>query len=163
MIRCQHGITLIELLIVLAVLSFTGTMIWNVFFQGINFSQKAATNNILQQEANIVIFNLKKIHRTSEQYKIVNTPISLDTPGCKKIEVTYIKSDNPDQTQKIDFYKEGLCFSADELGDSNPNQQDGIIGPISPSSQDANINVTISDQHDPNNKVEIETLLDRLK
>ena len=66
----QRGITLIELLATLAILSIVSILIWSIFFQGTNYSNKAMTKNQMQQEANIIITNLTKIHQTSDSYDI---------------------------------------------------------------------------------------------
>lgn len=142
LIRTQRGITLIELLVTLAILSIIGTIIWSVFFQGYNFSQKAVTKNRLQQEANMVIVNLTKIHQTSLVYSISNT-------DCK-ITVNYTKKIDNSQQSQI-FQGNGLCYETNVTGSFDPNQNDN------------DVKVTVYDQNDRNNKAEVDTFLYRLK
>lgn len=142
LIRTQRGITLVELLVTLAILSIIGTIIWSVFFQGYNFSQKAITKNRLQQEANMVIVNLTKIHQTSLVYSISNT-------DCK-ITVNYTKKIDNSQQSQI-FQGNGLCYATDVTGSFDPNQNDN------------DVKVTVYDQNDRNNKAEVDTFLYRLK
>jgi prepilin-type N-terminal cleavage/methylation domain-containing protein len=142
LIRTQRGITLIELLVTLAILSVIGTIIWSIFFQGYNFSQKSVTKNRLQQEANLVIVNLTKIHQTSLVYTISNS-------DCK-ITVNYtIKLDYSKQSQV--FAGSGLCYTTDVTGSFDPNQNDN------------DIKVTVYDQNDRTNQAEVDTFLYRLK
>ena len=51
----QKGVTLIELLATITILSIIGVIIWNVFIQGTKYSNTAVTKNRLIQESNIVI------------------------------------------------------------------------------------------------------------
>ncbi len=143
LIRSQRGISLVEVLVTLVILSLIGTIVWSVFFQGYRFSQKAVTKNMLQQEANLVVTNLTKIHQTSKQYSISTTD-----PDCT-ITVTYTKQDNSQQTQV--FSKTGLCYSTDATGDFDPNTNDNFL------------KITIYDQKDPTNRVEMNAFLYRLK
>lgn len=150
MIRNQRGLSLVELLAVLAILSFLGTIIWSVFFQGYNFSKRAVTKNMLQQDANLIVTNLTKIHQTSEQYTISTTSSITNAPGCNTIKVSYTNQDNSDHT--LSFDKTGFCYSTDVTGTFNPNEDNKI-----------NLKITIYDQEDPNNKVEVNAFLYRLK
>ncbi|MDP4156097.1 MAG: type II secretion system protein [Bacillota bacterium] len=142
MIRTQRGISLIELLVTLAILSVIGTIIWSVFFQGYKYSQKAVTKNRLQQEANLVIVNLTKIHQTSLVYSINNA-------DCK-ITVNFTKKQNNSQQSQV-FEGNGLCYTTDVTGNFDPNQNDN------------DVKVTVYDQNDRNNKAEVDTFLYRLK
>jgi prepilin-type N-terminal cleavage/methylation domain-containing protein len=142
LIRTQRGITLIELLVTIAILSVIGAIIWSVFFQGFNFSQKSVTKNRLQQEANIVIVNLTRIHQTSLVY-------SISSSDCK-ITVNYTKKVDNSQ-QSLVFEGDGLCYTTDMTGSFDPNQNDN------------DVKVTVYDQNDPTNKAEVDAFLYRLK
>lgn len=50
----EAGLTLIELLLALSITTTIGILIWSIFFQGFNYSNKAMTKNQMQQEANMV-------------------------------------------------------------------------------------------------------------
>ncbi|MFZ7945574.1 type II secretion system protein [Neobacillus sp. 19] len=139
----QKGITLIELLVTLAILSLIGIIIWNVFFQGMKFSEKSVTKNTMQQEANLLITNLKKIHQTSKLYEISSST-------CK-ITVSITKQD--DTTQTVEFNYPDFCISFDH----------SIDGEVEPDIEDLNLTVTIYEKKDPKNKVEVDTILYRLK
>ena len=75
-IREEHGITLVEVLATLVILSIVGIGMWSAFFQGFEYSNKTISENLMIQEANILITNLTKIHQKTEEYEIEND-------GCK--------------------------------------------------------------------------------
>lgn len=139
--RNQHGLTLIELLVTITIISFLGIIIWNVFSQGIKFSQKSISQNFIQQEANIVNANLISIHQKSKQYVISNA-------NCE-INVVITNQDNTTQTQL--FTNNKLCYSIN------------LTGIIIPGQENKNITLTVADRKDSNNSFVINTLLFRLK
>lgn len=94
----QYGLSLVELLATLAILSIIGVLVWGVFFQGTEYSNKAFTKNQMQQEANIIVAKLTKIHQThkpvsgNESYEILSTDGKItikynDKAGNRKTEV----------------------------------------------------------------------------
>ena len=50
----EKGITLVELLAALALFGVISVLLWNLFFQALNFNDRAVTQNQLQQEANLI-------------------------------------------------------------------------------------------------------------
>jgi type II secretory pathway pseudopilin PulG len=151
LIRTQRGITLVELLAALTILSFIGILIWSVFFQGSTYSLKSSTKNALQQEANIVITNLIKIHQTSDQYQI-------NSNGCK-LTVTIIKNSIP-QTKELSNSK--FCISIN-LADTETGKVYSASDPIDPNNYDIHFILTISDLNDNENRVVEDGILYRLK
>jgi prepilin-type N-terminal cleavage/methylation domain-containing protein len=138
LIHNQRGLTLVEVLATLTILSIIGAVVWSVFFQGINYTKKAVSQNSIQQEANILTMRLTRIHQTSESYELEN-------PDCT-IKVKYSE-------QEEEFHQNDLCFSLE-----NPPEH-----PIRPSEIDYPLLVAITDKHHPNNKFVIDTTLYRLK
>jgi prepilin-type N-terminal cleavage/methylation domain-containing protein len=150
LIRNQRGISLVELLVTLAILSLVGTIIWGVFFQGSSYSQKAATKNKLQQEANILITRMTKIHQTSDHYMLTSS-------DCETT-VTYPDSDPP--IPSVTFSNSQICFSVEIV---NPSTNIPITNPVYPNTQDSKLIGDIHDKNDPTDKVDIDLLLYRLK
>ena len=68
----QRGITLIELLLTISIISFVGVLIWSVFFQGTEYSNTAITNNQMQQEANIIMTKITKIIKPPIPMKLIH-------------------------------------------------------------------------------------------
>ncbi|OIK16959.1 hypothetical protein BIV60_01395 [Bacillus sp. MUM 116] len=141
MIRDERGLTLVELLATITILSIIGIVIWNVFIQGNKVSQKSMSKNSMEQEANLVITNLTSIFQTSKQFQLASS-------NCQ-ISVTFTKQDNTVQTQV--FTNAQLCYSATNISSINPGETD------------VNLSITVSDRKDINNQVTISSLLYRLK
>ncbi|XXM71493.1 PulJ/GspJ family protein [Lysinibacillus sphaericus] len=105
----QRGLTLVEVLASLAVLSVIGLLLWNVLFQGLSYSRKAASQTSLQQEANRISMKLTRIHQTTSSYEVVNN-------GCN-LEV--YTSEPEDRQLLTAFSDEQICYNAslDESSD----------------------------------------------
>jgi hypothetical protein len=116
-------------------------VIWSVFFQGNQFSQKSISKTMMQQEANLVITNLTKIHQTSKQYVISSS-------NCE-IEVIITKKDGSIQTQV--FTNTQFCITTDSSGTVDPDLND------------LKFTVTVSDRKELSNHVVVNTLLYRIK
>jgi type II secretory pathway component PulJ len=155
LIRNHRGISLVEVLVTLAILSLVGIIIWGVFFQGFSFSKKMESKNALQQEANLIITNLTKVHQTSTEYQISNTTDTENHKNidCKMISVTY-KTDNSGPTNTLpSFDRVGMCYSADVTRVIYPMGSDNFL----------KITIKIEDENDRNNFVQMDAYLSRLK
>lgn len=100
----ERGLTLIEVLTTLAILSFIGTIIWSVFIQGYRNSQQAISKNLILQEVNILISNLTNLHQKLDIYEITSE-------NCT-IKITNLKT-TPYQTQV--FSNKNICFNILEI------------------------------------------------
>ncbi|MDN3018502.1 prepilin-type N-terminal cleavage/methylation domain-containing protein [Paenibacillus sp. BSR1-1] len=150
----ERGLTLVEVLATLTIFSIVSLIIWSIFFQGFNFSQKSVSENFMIQETNILIANLTKIHQTSSEYQILST-------GVNNCEIT-VSSKKKDviQPNKI-FNHSEICFEfvlsiKNKAIGSDPNK-------IVPNENDVSITLTASDKHNPNNKVTMKSYLYKLK
>lgn len=142
LIRNERGISLVEVLATISLLSIVGVIIWQVFFQGYQYSQKAISKNLMLQEANIINTSLLKIHQKVDQYELSNSD-----SNCG-ITATY-------NGQSQVFTHPNICFSF------NPNEI--IPGTVEPYLEDVSLTLTASERHNPNNKVTIESRLFRMK
>lgn len=138
--RNQNGVTLIELLLTLTILTIVGAIIWGTLVQGSKYSNNAVTKNQMQQEANIIISRLTKIHQISESYNI-------NSSGCK-VTVVYKEKNNIENTET--FENQRLCISTSTIDNIKPNIRD------------VPLTIKIKDNNS-NNRVSIETVLSRLK
>lgn len=57
-----RGITLVELLAALALVGVISVLLWNFFFQALNFNDRAISKHQLQQEANVIVNTIQQIH-----------------------------------------------------------------------------------------------------
>jgi type II secretory pathway component PulJ len=141
--RNERGITLVEILGAITILSILGVIVWNVFLQVYKYSQTVVSKNLMQQEANIIITNLTRIHQIEDSYEISSVP---ETGGVK---VDIPNKDNPEKTVTFDHDQLLIEFS--------------YYGQVNPKQEDKNIKITITDKYPTTNKIEVETFLYRLK
>ena len=66
----QSGITLIEVLATLTILSLLLGIIYSVFFNGLQYSSKAKNTVSIQQEANYLLTLLKEQHEKVNSYTV---------------------------------------------------------------------------------------------
>ena len=59
-IKNQSGITLIEVLATITILSIVSVIIYNVFSNGLRYSSQAEDTVLIQQEANYLLTAIKK-------------------------------------------------------------------------------------------------------
>lgn len=152
MIKSQRGITLVELLATLALLSFIGIIIWGVFFQGVSFSQKSSTKNALQQEANFVITSLTKIHQTSDHYQI----------SSDENKITVIFSIN-NTTQSQDFSDSRFNITGKFVDNDTGEVVSQTNSAVVPNDDNISFVITISDKNNSQNQVTENGILYRLK
>jgi prepilin-type N-terminal cleavage/methylation domain-containing protein len=64
----EDGITLIEVLATITILSIVIVIASRVFFSGFDYSEKANETISLQQEANLIVTNINKFHESGYDY-----------------------------------------------------------------------------------------------
>lgn len=137
----QSGFSLVETLVIIVLLSIVSLITWNIFFQGSNYTNKAVSKNQLQQEANIIISKLTKIHLQSDTYKV-------HIDDCKfTIEAT----SKGIITDKETFENNQLCITLKNVPED-----------VNPKTDDVNLELIIM-RNDSNRKLKMEALLQRLK
>jgi prepilin-type N-terminal cleavage/methylation domain-containing protein len=146
--RNERGVTLVEVLATLTILSIISVTTWQIFFQGYKFSQESVTKNMLQQESNIVLSNLTRIHQTTEKYKLISS-------DCK---ITVLDK-NDDELQL--FSHSLFCYKAENPID-NLELPPTVLEP-SKTGHDLELVVRVSEKNNLRNSVAVKTLLYRLK
>lgn len=107
----ENGVTLIEVLATLTILSLLVGIVFGVFINGINYSNKAKDTVSIQQEANYLLTLLKEQHENQDWYTIEVTN------DHKRIQVT--NSDN----DSIIVEQEGLIYFISDCGSSTCQEQ----------------------------------------
>ncbi|WP_341302033.1 prepilin-type N-terminal cleavage/methylation domain-containing protein [Lysinibacillus sp. FSL H8-0500] len=139
-IKNQRGLTLVEVLASIIILSLVTILAWNIFFQGTKYSQKTISKNQMQQEANVIIANLNSIHKRSREY-------SVSSSDCR-LSVVYT---DQNRTEKEEIFENSqMCIQANALT-------------VIPKTSNAEVHLIIEEKNNPNNTIEINTLLSRLK
>jgi prepilin-type N-terminal cleavage/methylation domain-containing protein len=140
--KSERGLTLIEVLVTVTILSFIGVLIWNIFFQGVKYSHDSVSKNQMQQEANIVVTYLTKTHQISDKYTVNNS-------SCKII----VNSDK--NGQKI-FENSQLCYSLT----ISPK---GLGDEIDPNKVDLSLKLAVYEKNNKHIQIAVDTLLYRIK
>lgn len=139
----EEGITLIELLLALTILSIVSILIWSVFNKGVEYTNNAITKNQLQQEANILITNLTKIHQSSNEYLIaVNNSCTIT------VEAQTNKS-----TEIYNFDSQNICLEVNFTG---------VIKPIGKDNEFP-LDIIVTDKKNKENSIMVNAVLTRLK
>lgn len=147
MIHNEDGLTLIEVLASIVILSIVGVVIWSVFFQGYRYSQDAISKNLMINESNIIMTTLTNIHQTSDLYELQSYDSNC---GIRVIQ------EKNSLVETIDFNHPRMCFSF-------VINATGISGNIDPTVTDVPITLTINEKGNANNRVSMESLLYRMK
>ena len=145
----NKGITLVELLATITLLSIIVIIIWSVFIQGIKNTNEGATKNKLTQEMNYVQTTLRKIHQTADRYKIIQF-------SCG-IQVEYYNSKESSEYTIIQFEDARFCY---KIESDKPFPT--LIYPKS-EHHTISLNLRISDKNNEKNIVNSQTILSRLK
>jgi prepilin-type N-terminal cleavage/methylation domain-containing protein len=140
MVQNQRGLTLIEVLASLTILSIVGILIWQVYFQGMNYSATTISKNNMQQEATLLTSKLTKIHQTSEVYELSNSACGITVSYTKQGTVNVEEFKDPDMCFEIDF-----------------------TGEVEPDLTDLPLKLTIYDPSKAENRIVVDTFLYRLK
>jgi prepilin-type N-terminal cleavage/methylation domain-containing protein len=69
----EKGITLVELLAALALVSIVAVLAMTTFNIGVKYNVTETTKTKMQQESNLIVSTLMNVHRTEKCYKIYNT------------------------------------------------------------------------------------------
>lgn len=142
----QRGITLVELLAAITIVSIVGLLVWGVLIQGTKYSEQAVTKNQLTQEANIVISTARSIHQNSDEYTITsNTDCGI-------------------RIGEKDFNHPNICYKVSNLKDSDENTINNgeDIDPRDEKYHSISFGLTVEDRENAENAVEIRTELYRL-
>jgi prepilin-type N-terminal cleavage/methylation domain-containing protein len=163
----ERGLTLIEVIVTLVILSIVGVIIWSVFFQGYKQSQKSISKNSIIQETNLLVTNLKKIHLTSDQYDI-------DISTNCKIVVTQKNYNTNSPPQLVsepsqEFGPTKVCFevigNSTKVIDKSIRQIDSThtLVTIEPNFEEVELTILASELSNKKNNVTIKTYLYKMK
>lgn len=138
----ERGLTLVEVLASTVILTLVSILLWNIFSQGTNYSKKAVSKNQIQQEVNIIISSLNSIHKRSTQYSV--------TVNSCDFSIQYTDKNG---TKTEVFENSRMCI---KLSNSFAN-------PVDPkTTKKIDIQLIIEENNNPDNKVQINSLLNRL-
>jgi prepilin-type N-terminal cleavage/methylation domain-containing protein len=98
-LKSQHGLTLIELLAVLALLAIVGTVVTSGLINSMKAYQSSAEHINLRQEANLLIETISNLHKRNEacviDYDAENKRLSINGQQFNKKEYKILFSYAP--------------------------------------------------------------------
>ncbi|MBM7570696.1 prepilin-type N-terminal cleavage/methylation domain-containing protein [Aquibacillus albus] len=154
-LKKQDGITLVELLATLAISSIVITIIFQVLFNGLNYSEKAQRTASIQNEANYIISLLTTQHETSSGYQI-----KLDqNPQAEMITITN------DDGEVFTISNTNYVYSFYDTSHETEQEMD-LLTMINPKDSDQNhylsIRLVVQDKRDSSIRFEIKTIISRM-
>lgn len=90
----DKGITLVELLAALAIIGIISVAIMSVFSNGLNSSERTASRQQLQQEANLIVEQIRASYLENEKSELVDEEFKVK---AKNDELIITSIDNTDQ------------------------------------------------------------------
>lgn len=154
-IKSERGITLVELLAALALFGVISVLIWNLFFQALNFNDRAVTQNQLQQEANIIVNTIQQLHTKYTITEFTPTPSSLFIKGKKKNESGVVES--AEETFKKEQIEYGVTVTIIKPA-GKAAFQDSFQNPVT----EFELSLTLTSKQDPNIKYKTKTTFSKL-
>ncbi|AXH99322.1 hypothetical protein DV702_05945 [Sporosarcina sp. PTS2304] len=82
MLRNEKGMTVVELLATLLLVTFVSGIIWTTISIATKFNIGETSTLRLQQEANYIISELQQIHRNCEKYSLTITANIVEVSAC---------------------------------------------------------------------------------
>lgn len=83
MIDNEDGMTLVEVLASLILITLASGIIWTTVSVATKFNVGETTSLKIQQEANYIISELQRVHRTCEEYSLTITQSEVSIKNCR--------------------------------------------------------------------------------
>ncbi|MEH7276293.1 type II secretion system protein [Neobacillus vireti] len=151
----ENGITLIEVLATLAIVSFISILLYGVLINGFDYSKKSQEKVSLQQEMNIVVTTITKFHESYGEYDINLDP----NPGSSKIHLLGKKTDGTID-KSIELSNPNYEYSLYDYK-STPETPLSLTTSVS-TAQPLYIKIIIKDKKHPSQTYEVKTIIARL-
>lgn len=155
MLRNQQGITLVELLAALILVSIVVTIAWTALFTGMKHTVAETTKTQLQQEANLVITKLTSEHRKNDLYYLRMNAGKLEINTCDKVSESPANCQGFSSTMNGEYIYGGTINGVDfQNWDSSKL--------IDPKKEHVILKVKVADPAKPTRSVTVETALTRI-
>lgn len=154
LIKNETGITLIEVLAAITILSIVTVIIYNVFSNGLRYSSQAEDTVLIQQEANYLLTLLKKQHENAANDYTVTVENNHNT-----VIINKNRSNEMDATNSQYLYQ--ICDLDDVKSCDEQNATDHTITKT-PSNGRFHVKMILINKSNPDIKYEIQTILSRL-
>lgn len=128
----EKGVTLLELLAALALVSIVAVLAMTTFNIGVKYNVIETTKTTMQQESNLIVTTLMNLHRTEKCYEIKN--------------VTTITINVYDDALCTEPFNRKIEFAQDQFN-YDLNLQSGIAEKINPQEINYSMTLTIKDNN----------------
>ncbi|MFP3323716.1 prepilin-type N-terminal cleavage/methylation domain-containing protein [Planococcus sp. SIMBA_160] len=155
MVRSQKGITLVELLAALTLVSIVVAIAWTALSTGMQHTASEVTKTQLQQEANLIITKLTNEHRKNDLYYLRMNAGKIEINTCDEV------SESPDNCKGFlsivnGEYTYGGTINGVEFQNWNSSKL------INPKKDHVILRVKVADPAKPTRSVTVETALTRI-
>lgn len=150
----QKGITLVELVAALALVSIIATIAWTALTIGMRHGAAETNKTIMQQEANVMISSLMAAHRGSEKYSIIFEDNKLKVDYCDKSNICGVREISSEYD-----------FTGSKVNGVNVDTSTGtpvIFVDLAPEKEHTKITLKITDLSNLKRTLTIDTTLSRL-
>lgn len=181
MITNNRGFTLLELLVAIAIMSIIGLLAWAVLFQGMTHSVNQKMKTTMQQELNLLLVALTRVHQTSDYYIISfndnpnGNTITLYGFSEENGDIThqysnndftyslYIFNENSTEQDQWEEINTGINFYPSSQGQVNvPDAvNNGFI--VFPNSADLPIRFILRDVNHSRSEIQLQTIISKIR
>lgn len=150
----EKGITLVELLAALILVSIIATIAWTTITIGMRHGTSETSKTIMQQDMNLMVSSLMSAHRSSEKYsiKFENNYLLIDacdeSGDCKLSEIA----------GEYDFSESRINNIEIDPSSTTPT----IISDLKPREKHTKIKLKITDINNDKNFLIVDTTLSRI-
>lgn len=150
----EKGISLVELLAALLLVSLVAVIAWTTLTIGMRHGVTETNKTIMQQDMNLIVSSLMAAHRTSEKYSIIFEDNYLWINSCDKAgDCTLSKI-----AGAYDFNKSVI----NNVEINNSSDAPIIISELKPSKEHIAVTLKITDINNEKNFLIVETTLSRM-
>ncbi|MBX0315084.1 prepilin-type N-terminal cleavage/methylation domain-containing protein [Planococcus glaciei] len=153
----QKGVTLVELLAALVLVSIVATIAWTALSIGFKHTAAETSKTQLQQDANLIVTKLTNEHRRNDHYylKFVSGHLEINPCNVDDVNPTIINCEGFVRLTDANFEYSGTI---------NTKPFTDLISPlkIEPKSKHVELELKVADPVKPTRSVEVKTTLTRI-
>lgn len=150
----EKGVTLVELLAALLLVSIIATIAWTTITIGMRHGTSETNKTIMQQDMNLMVSSLMSAHRGSEKYSVIFQNNYLLIDACDKsgdCELSEIAGE-------YDFSESRINDIEIDTSSTTP----AIISDLKPREKHTKIKLKITDIYNEKNFLIVDTTLSRI-
>ncbi|MBT2569184.1 type II secretion system protein [Planococcus sp. ISL-110] len=150
----QKGVTLIEVLTALVLVSVIAVVAWTSLSIGFKHTAVETRKTLIQQDANLIISTLTGVHRQSASYSLIFEANKLKVVSC----VDAVACNDNVIEKSYDFTGTMVNNIVIDSHDSVPD----VISDLEPEKNHTVVKLVLTDLNNPKNTITVETTLTRI-